>query len=194
MGKEFKIPLAGSYNTRVTQTNALSSASGIVGLGVWGVFVWGASVQSTDKDQRFINCFPETVVNQYTGSRTIYLVKRPGWASLNTPRTGHIGTAIMVWSGSGAGTAVITAFGNTDSNIYNSTTNLGGITGKATRITETAISAVPTLAVSSTDSTGWYYDAGVGVMTQISDGQFPGNAGKTLAGTFAHVFSGFGSL
>lgn len=183
----FHFPLAGSYNTRVTASNALSSASGIWGLGIWGTFIWGASVQSTDKDQRFINCFTETVVNPYTGKRTLYLVKRPGWASLNTPRTGHIGTAIMVWSGSGSGTSVISAFGNTDSNIYNATTNLGAITGKATRITETVISAVPTLAVSSTDNTGWYYDAGVGVMTKITDGQFPGNNGYTLAGTFAHM-------
>jgi len=183
----FRLPLAGSYNTRVTATNSLSSSSGIVGLGIVGVMIVGSSVQSTDKDQRFINCFAETVVNPYTGSKTIYLVKRAGWATLNTPASGSIGTAIMVWSGSSAGTAIISAFGGTNSTIYNSTSSLGAITGKATRITETVLSGTPTLAVSSTDSTGWYYDAGVGVMTKISDAQFPGNNGKVLAGTFAHM-------
>lgn len=184
---EFKIPLAGSYNTRVTATNALSSASGIVGLGVVGVMIVGASVQSTDKDQRFINCFTETVLNPYTGQRTLYCVKRPGFGALNTPASGNIGSAIMVWSGSGNGTDIITAFGATNSTIYNSTSSLGTITGKATRITETVVSTTPTLVVVSTDNTGWYYDAGVATMTKITDAQFPGNAGKTLAGYPAHM-------
>ncbi len=184
---DYYIPLAGSYNTRVNATNNLSSASGIVGLGIVGVMIVGASVQSTDKDQRFINCFTETVVNPYTGKRTLYCTKRPGWAALNTPASGNIGTAILVWTGQGAGTSVISAFGGTNSTLYSGTSSLGAITGKATHITETFVGTVATLVVSSTDNTGWYYDTGVAIMTQITDGQFPGNAGLTLAGTFAHM-------
>lgn len=182
---DFRFPLAGSYNTRVTETNVLSSESGIVGLGIVGIMVVGAAEQSTDKDQRFINCFTETVVNPYTLTKTLYLVKRPGFSALNTPAAGSIGTAILVWTGFGAGTSVITAFGGTNSTIYSGTGSLGAITGKATAITETVISNVPTLAITSADSTGWYHDTTV--PTKISDGDFPGNAGKTLAGTFAHM-------
>ena len=126
------------------------------------------------------------MVNPFTGQKTLYCVKRPGWGTLNTPSSGNIGTAITVWTGSGAGTSVISAFGGTNSTIYNGTTSLGTITGKATAITETIISTTPTLVISSTDNTGWYYDTGAG-LTQISDAQFPGNNSLTLAGTFAHM-------
>lgn len=187
MAKNFRIPIAGSYNTRVTETNTLSSASGIWGLGIWGVFIWGDPVQSTDKDQRYINCFTKTVTNSYTGNRTLYCVKRPGFATLNTPQSGSIGTAVMVWTGQGAGTKVMSAFGGTNSTIYDGTTGKGTITGKATQIAETSPSNVPTLLVPSTDSTAWYFDNGttVAVMTKVTDAQFPGNAGYTLAGGFA---------
>lgn len=189
MSKNFRIPLAGSYNTRITETNTLSSASGIVGLGIVGVMIVGASVQSTDKDQRYINCFTETVVNAYTGNRTLYCVKRPGFAVLNTPSAGNIGTAIMVWTGQGSGTKVMSAFGGTNSTIYDGTTSKGAITGKATQIAETSPSNVATILVPSTDNTAWYYDAGstVSVLTKISDSDFPGNAGYTLAGGFASM-------
>jgi hypothetical protein len=191
MGK-FRIPLGGSYNTRQTDTNALSASSGIWGLGVWGTFVWGAAVQSTDKDQRFINCYAKTVVNPFTQTRTIYNVKRPGFQTLNTPAAGSIGTAVMVWTGQGAGTKVMSAFGGTNSTIYDSTTSKGAITGKATQIAEMTVSNVATIIVPSTDSTAWYFDNGasVAVMTKIADADFPGNAGFTLTGGFA-VMDGY---
>lgn len=187
MSKKYRIPLAGSYNTRVTETNALSSASGIVGLGIVGVMVVGASIQSTDKDQRYINCFSKSVNNPFTGTKTLYCVKRPGFAALNTPASGSIGTAILVWTGQGSGTKVMTAFGGTNSTLYDGTTSKGAITGKATQIAETFVSTTPTIIIPSTDSTAWYYDDAVtvAVATKITDADFPGNAGKTLAGGFA---------
>ena len=187
MSERFSIALAGSYNTRVSETNTLSSASGIVGLGVVGTMIVGATVQSTDKDQRFLNCYTETVMNSYTGKRTLYCTKRPGWAALNTPASGNIGTAIMVWTGQGTGTKVISAFGGTNSTIYDSTASLGAITGKATKITETFVGTTATLVISSSDSTAWYYDVATGAATKITDADFPGNASLTLAGTFAHL-------
>lgn len=187
MSQQFRFPLAGSYNTRVTETNAISSASGIVGLGVVGVMIVGAPVQSTDKDQRFINCFTETVSNPFTLGRTVYLVKRPGFAAANTPAAGSIGTAILVWTG--ASSKVMSAFGPTNSTVYDGTTSKGAITGKATAITETVISGNATIVVSSSDNTGWYYDNGatVAVLTKIVSANFPGNNSLTLAGTFAHM-------
>lgn len=181
---DFRIALAGSYNTRITATNTLSSASGIVGLGIVGIMIVGKTVQSTDKDQRFINCFTETVVNPFTKTASLYCVKRPGFPVSMTPLAGSIGTAIMVWTGQGSGDKVISAFGGTNSTIYDSVTSLGAITGKATKISETSPSDIATLLVSSTDSTGWYYQTGIGVMTKIADADFPGNAGFTLAGGF----------
>ena len=174
-------------NTRTTETNALSSASGIVGLGIVGVMIVGATVQSTDKDQRYINCFTKSINNPFTGTKTLYCVKRPGFAALNTPASGSIGTAILVWTGNGAGTKLMTAFGGTNSTLYDSTTSKGAITGKATQIAETFVSTTPTLLIPSTDSTAWYYDDAVtvAVATKITDADFPGNAGKTLAGGFA---------
>lgn len=138
------------------------------------------SVAST-KDARYINCFRQTIAEE----KKVYAVKRPGFATHNTPASGQKGYALMIWTGQGAGDKVISGFGATNSTVYDGTTSLGAITGRVTGITETEISATPTLAITSSDSTAWYYDTGP--VTQIADGQFPGNAGETLAGTFAHI-------
>lgn len=183
--KKIRTPLAGPYNTRPVST--LPGASGVVGSGIVGVMVVGKSTQTSNKDRRFINCWNESVQG------TMYLVKRPGFALSTTPQAGSIGNAIMVWSGQGTGTKVISAFGGTNSSIYDGETRLVTnnadttvITGKATGITETSISSTPTLAITSSDNTAWYYQAS-GTVTKITDVDFPGNAGLTLAGTFAHM-------
>lgn len=178
---DFTVPLTGQMNTRISAANPVSAASGVWGVGIWGTFIWGASAQSSDKDERYINCFMTNM-----GGRE-YIIKRAGAAALNTPSAGNVGSAILVWTGNGAGTAVITAFGATNSTLYSGTSSLGAITGKATQISETFVTTTPTLVVPSSDSTAWYYDTGVGVMTRITDADFPGNAGFTLAGGFAHM-------
>ena len=181
MPQQFQVPFTGVYNSRIAKSNALSAASGVIGVGVVGTFIIGASVQASDKDERYINCFMTKM-----GSRE-YIIKRPGMAALNTPAAGSVGSAILVWTGSGAGTAVISAFGAANSTIYSGTSSLGTITGKANAITETEVSGTPTLTVTSGDSTGWYYDTGVGTMTKITDAQYPGNDGKTVVGQMAHM-------
>lgn len=190
---EFRFPVAGSYNTRADQANPFGAASGIVGLGVTGTMVVGSTTGSSVKDRRFINCWTETVRDEFNQVRNLYLCKRPGFAALNTPQAGSVGNAIMVWTGQGTGTKVISAFGATNSSIYDGTTQLVTnhsdttiITGKATAITETSISNTPTLVISSSDNTAWYYQAS-GTVTKITDAQFPGNNSLTLAGTFAHL-------
>lgn len=189
--QQYRYPLAGPYNTRVV--SVLPAVSGVVGSGIVGIMIVGKTATTSNKDRRFINCWPETVPNKVNGTNTIYLVKRPGFAALNTPQSGSIGNAIMVWSGQGSGTKVISAFGATNSSIYDGTTQLvtnNGdttvITGRATGITETSISNTPTLAITSSDNTAWYYQD-AGTVTKITDSDFPGNASKTLAGTFAHM-------
>lgn len=187
----FEIPLAGSYNTRTSATNALSSSSGVIGVGIIGIMIIGKTGVTTAKDQRFVNCYTETITNPFTGKKTFYLVKRPGFASHITPQTGSIGNAIIVWSGSG--NKLITAFGATNSSIYDSSTQLVTnnadttvITGKARSITETTIGTTATITIASSDSTGWYYQPS-GTVTKIADGDYPGNAGLSTVGGFAHL-------
>lgn len=186
MGKPFRVPLAGPYNTRVSAVNASDTSGGYVGVGIVGLMIVGKTTPSVGKDARYVNCFAQTVSDPLTGAKKIYAVKRPGFGTQSTPAAGKKGYAILVWSGKGSGTDIISAFDN-PSTLYNASASLGAITGKCTGISETILSNTPTLAVSSDDSTGWYYDTGVGVMTKIVSGNFPGNAGKTLAGSFAHI-------
>lgn len=189
----FRIPVAGPFNTRVDTTNALTSSSGVVGAGIVGLMVVGSTAGASTKDRRFVNCWTETITDSVNNTKTVYLVKRPGFASSTTPQAGSIGNALMVWTGQGSGTKVISAFGATNSSIYDGTTQLvtnavdtTKITGKATGITETTISNTATLVISSSDNTAWYYQDS-GTVTKITDSDFPGNNSKTLAGTFAHM-------
>lgn len=188
----YRIPLAGPYTSRVSAVNASDSSSGYVGVGVVGLMIVGKATQATDKDARYINCFVQTVSDQVTGKKRIFTVKRPGWSTQSTPASGQAGYAVMVWTGNGSGTSVISGFGATNSTIYNGTSSLGAITGRVTDITETQVgSSTPTIVATSTDNTAWYADSGM--MTRITDVDFPGNAGYTLAGTFAHGY-GYGCV
>ena len=184
---KFVVPWTGKRNLRISQSEAVGTSSGVVGIGVVGIMIVGLAVSSSEKDERWINCWLTD-----SGGRT-YAIKRPGRAALNTPSAGNIGSAITIWTGSGSGTDVISAFGATNSTVYNGTSSLGAITGKARSITETFVSTTPTLLVPSSDSTAWYYDTGVGAMTKIVDAQFPGNAAYTTAGDFA-VIDGFSCI
>lgn len=183
----YAIQLAGPYTSRVSATNALSSASGYVGAGIVGVMIVGQASQATDKDARYVNCFAQTVSDPITGTKKVYAVKRPGFDTNSTPEAGSKGYAILVWTGNGNGTNVVSAFGDVNSTIYSNTTSLGAITGRATGITETQINGVATIAVTSTDNTAWYADAGgTATMTEITDADWPGDT-ETITGTFAHM-------
>lgn len=190
----FRVPLTGNYNSRVIGANLLAASAAIAGIAVAGVAIAGRSITSNSKDARYVNCFPQTFEDN--GEKIVYCVKRPGFAANTTPQAGSIGTAILVWTGQGTGDSLITAFGGTNSSIYNGITQLVTdnadttvITGKATGITETTLSGTATLAITSTDNTGWFYQ-NAGTVTKITNANFPGNAGRTLAGSFVHI-SGF---
>lgn len=257
MMREFRIPVAGAYNTRISAVNALTTpTSGTIGYGVIGSMIIGNAITSIDKDARFINCFTSTVSDAINGKKKVYLVKRPGFSASNTPSAGNVGSALLIWTGQGDGTKVISAFGSTNSTIYDSTTSLGTITGKATSISETFIGTEATLTIPSNDNTAWHTSSsavtgsltftgntytnttvdnissttglvvgqlltGTGfqantriasidsataitlnqattatnvgvtitrtILGKIIDADFPGNAGKTLAGQFAHM-------
>ncbi len=178
---DFAVPFTGQYNSRISKSNTASGTSGVVGIGIVGLMIVGGNNTASDKDERYINCFLTT-----QGKRQ-YIIKRPGIAVNNVPAAGEVGSAILIWTGNGSGTSVISAFGATNSTIYNGTTSLGAITGKATAITETFVSTTATLVVPSNDSTAWYYDTGVAIMTKITDADYPGNAGQTVVGSFSHL-------
>lgn len=190
---KMRLPLVGSINTRIGTNDQLPGVSAIVGESIVGLTKVGTTPTGSSKDQRFINCFPVYNSNPGIQARTFYLMKRPGFAVNNTPQAASIGNAIIVWSGQGTGAKVISAFGATNSSIYDGATQLvtdaaptTAITGKATGITETKVSDTPTLLISSSDNTAWHYQA-AGTVTKVTSSGFPGNASKTLAGTFAHL-------
>jgi len=194
-----RLPFTAPYNTRAGSTVVLTGSSGYVGIGIVGTMIVGNTNVTTDKDGRLINCFNITTTDTVTGKKRIYCIKRPGYGLNTTPQSGSIGNAIIVWSGQGSGNKIISAFGATNSSIYDGTTRLvtnaadtTAITGRATGITETSISNTPTLTISSSDSTAWFYQPS-GTVTKITNANFPGNASRTLAGTFAHI-SGFACI
>lgn len=145
----------------------------------------GKTTQSTDKDARYINCFVQTITDTISGKKRVFTVKRPGFGTQSTPAAGQKGYGIMVWTGQGSGQKIISAFGETNSTVYDGTTSLGAITGQCSGITETFVGATATVTVTSNNNTAWYYDTGVGVMTQIVSVNFP--SAELLAGTFAHM-------
>lgn len=50
------------------------------------------------KDQKFVNCYPETTKNSLTNAKKLYLVKRPGFEVTRTIASGE-GRGIWYWNG-----------------------------------------------------------------------------------------------
>lgn len=150
--------MASAYNTRFSAINIPLDSSGYIGAGIIGKMVIG-KVGTSSKDGQLINCFVTTVSDPIQNVKRQYLVKRPGFATINTPSAGNIGSSLLVWTGRGNGTEVISAFGATNSTLYLGTTSLGAITGVSTGISETFIGASPTLIISSSDNTAWHVDS-----------------------------------
>ena len=182
-----RIPLVGSFNTRsFWNTGNSNTASGYVGVGIVGIMIVGNSVTSS-ADQRFINAMPDLVENNMTGKKTYYVYKRPGLETHTTPSTGNVGTAVHIWIAQGDGDAIISAFGASNSEIFNATSSLGSTTGQVFDITETIIGTTPNLVFSVNNGRGYYYPEG-GALTQITDVDYPFNiAGQNPTGTFVHL-------
>jgi stabilization protein len=179
-----RINLVENASQRFYEATPLGTSSGIVGIGIVGIMIVGGTTVGS-KDVRMINVIPTIIINPYQKTAHAQVSKRPGFAVLNTPGT-EAGNAIRVWLGQGTGIKVMSMFGNTNSTLYDGTTSKGAITGLARDITETFVGTVATLVIPSSDSTAWYYpDAGA--LTQITDVDYPGNAGLTTTGTFVHL-------
>lgn len=181
------LPVATALNSRVSGTNPLPATSGVVGIGVVGTMIVGQAVDPSALDARYINIIKRTVDGQ------VYAWKRSGVSSHVTTTASSVASAIHVWAGQGSGTKFITAFGAVSSSIYDSgtllatnnsvTTNIGA---RCTGIQETFINGTATLTLTGSDNKGWWYQ-NAGTVSSIGHVNFPGNAGSTLAGTFAHL-------
>ena len=178
-----RIPLIGTPYSRIIEEASGSSAdSGIVGIGVIGNMIVGYTMSST-KDQRYVNCFPEKIKNSLTGDEKYFIIKRPGFTTNTTPAAGSEGCAIRIWAGQGNGTAIISAFGLTNSTLYNGISSLGAVTGVITSINETLIGTTANLLITTDSNKGYFYDDG-GSLTEITDVDFPSNASQTITGGF----------
>lgn len=131
--KTVRIPLVGSYKQRdIDATETLIN----------------------NKDQKFLNCIFETVVNPITGDKTIYVAKRPGWEQDALVDAGESSTGLIKPQ---SFSSVITAFGSVNSTVYLGTVSIGTITGRAIHFTETFAGETTYVMIRSSDGTGWFF-------------------------------------
>ena len=131
-----RVSLAGSFNQR---TEA------------------GESILIASKDQRFLNCVFTVVQNPITETTKVYVEKRPGWSQDTLTGAAAASTGIIKTD---SFSSAIAAFGTTNATLYEGSTSIGTITGRALYFTETLIGNVGHILIKSSDGTGWYYVAG----------------------------------
>lgn len=130
-----RIPLVGSFNQRTIDARA---------------------VLALNEDQRFLNCTFDVVQNPVTGKATVYVEKRPGWGVESVVSAGNVSTGGIKTE---SFNAVVSAFGDSNSTIFDGQVNVGAITGRAMYFTETLLPAtgIGYVMIKSSDGTGWYY-------------------------------------
>jgi hypothetical protein len=128
-----RIPLVGSFNQRTID---------------------GAMTLALNEDQRFLNVAFDVVQNPVTGKATVYCEKRPGWGVDSIVAAGSVSTGLIKTD---SVNSVVSAFGATNSTIYDGQVSVGVITGRALYFSETLISNVGYVLIKSSDGTGWYY-------------------------------------
>ncbi len=139
-----RLPLAGSFNQRGID---------------------GSSILSLSEDQRFLNCAFDVVTNPVTGSKTVYCEKRPGWIQDSIVSAGNVSTGLIRTD---SNNSVVSAFGATNSTIYEGSVSVGTITGTADHFTETLISGIGYVLIRSSDGTGWYYPSDAKAQTSYT--------------------------
>lgn len=124
------------------------------------------------KDQRFLNCFPEMVKNDISGTQKLFVLKRPGTEQYHQPAgaTGE-GRGCYAWNG-----YFFTVIGN---KLY-ATDITGAPTSSAIKTLATstgAVGFVEFLGASQylvlVDGTDGYYISTTNVVTEITDVDFP---------------------
>lgn len=154
-----RIPLAGMMNTREFDSSGSAvtgPTSGTVGIGVVGQMVVHQQL-TLSKDQRFINCIPTQLKNELTEKKQYYLLKRPGFEQNSVPSTGNPGKYILYWGIKVAGASIVTAWKNTNSEIFDGVTSLGSISGECIFLMEITLGTTSAFIIQSSDNTLWYY-------------------------------------
>ena len=138
------------------------------------------------KDQRFVNCFPEALVNQETGAKKYYMIKRAGYSLYSTPKgAGGVGRGLYSWNGK--------VYSVIDNGIYSGTTNIGTIgtsTGWVSLVEMSSNAGTPYLCLS--DGSKLYLISTTDVVTTIDNTQVQsasitnaGSGGAPASGTWA---------
>lgn len=153
-----RVPLVGVFNIREFDVID-DQSSGVVGLGIVGKMIVGAQGTLT-RDQQFTNCIPTKLDNPFTKTPTFYLIKRPGFVEHSEPKSSSTGKYITYW-GNRSTTAVVSAFADTNSEIFVDTTSIGSITGEAIFIFEVTLATVPAIIIQSSNNTLWYHVEGM---------------------------------
>ncbi len=146
----------------------------------------GQTVIAAGKDQRFLNVIFDLVVNPITKKATVWVERRPGWTQQAVISAGNVSTGLIRTDSLGT---VISAFGATNSTIFDSTTNVGTITGLALHFSETILNSVGYILIKSSDGTGWYYAAGARDVTAYT-GDTHTNTTLDGLGSTAGMYSG----
>ena len=172
-----RIPIFGSFTDRNTNPTAFQSG-----------------------DQQFTNCYPVVATNELAKTNHVFLVKRPGaTVSANVAGSGYVSQpSSVVWTG-GSGNPIVYGFASSAANkiqywVLSTLTQVGGDisttgTPAAYSLSETSISGVANLVSLSLDGStqeAWFYPSG-GAWTQITDSDYPSNAGYTVVGSPAHM-------
>ena len=128
----------------------------------------GEAALAVPEDQRFLNCTFTVIQNPITGKNTVYVERRPGWSTDSLVSAGMASTGLAKPQ---AFNATLSAFGDTNSEIFAGTISVGTITGRALHFTETLISNEAYVVIRSSDGTGWYYvDGAKDVTAYTADG------------------------
>jgi hypothetical protein len=160
-----RIPLAGAFNPRTVDGSATLTAS---------------------QDQRFLNCVFTAGQNAATGRPVVYVEKRPGWTVESIVAANNVSTGLIKTD---SFNSVISAFGSTNSTIYDGQVSVGAITGRAMYFTETLISSVGYVLIKSSDGTGWYYTSDAKSQTSYTGDTHTNTTVDNIAST-AGMYSG----
>ena len=152
-----RIPLFGSIESR----DYKSFLDGVTALNMIQYDQGGTDVQY------------DILTDPIEGRKTGYFYPREALATSGVPASSGAGTAVHVWTGNSG--AIATAFGATNSTIYNAGASLGAITGQAAFISEgqTLVPTVANLLVTNTaGGRGYFFPVG-GALTEIVSANFP---------------------
>lgn len=139
-----------------------------------------------NKDQRYVNCFPESSTNSETGNKKYTLIKRAGYSLTSTVKgAGGVGRALAIWRSK--------TYSIIDNTIYSNTTNIGTIgtsTGYVSIAEMSRNAGTPYLCIS--DGAKLYLVSTSDVVTTIDNTQVQslsitnvGSGGAPVSGTWA---------